>query len=159
MPRKFFDTPNAKHVYTAIGIRNSLNQNSQSKVIDFSYGIKRMNAPTETANGKANSKKSVFPTGEVSTWHVPKAAANKIAIGRHLDKIPEGSVQDVEHVVESIRKIKGENGKPDSHTMLVAGNCLQPRKLNITSSEPFLHKKGDKIPASAVVDLLLRRKG
>jgi len=158
MPRKFFDTPNAKHVYTAIGIRNSLNPESQSKVIDFSYGIKRMNAATETANGKANSKKSVFPTGEVSTWHVPKAAANRIVIGKHLDRIPEGSVQDIEHIVENIKVTKGENGKPDTHAMLVAGNCLQARKINITSNEPFLHKKGDKIPAGKIVDYLMARK-
>jgi|GEM_PF-1804899 len=158
MPRKFFDTPTAKHVYTAIGIRNSLNPESQSKVIDFSYGIKRMNAPTLTKNGKANSKKSVFPTGEVSTWHIPKSAANKIAIGRHLDRIPEGSVQDIEHIVESIKITKGKGGKPDTHTMLVAGNCLQPTKIRIEKDTPFPHKKGDKIPAGRIVDYLMAGK-
>ena len=158
MPRKFFNTPNAKHVYTAIGFRNSLNPKSQSKVIDFSYGIKKMNAPAETANGKANSKKSVFPTGEVSTWHVPKVAANKISVGKHLDNIPEGSVQDVEHIIENIRVNKKENGNPDTHTMLVAGNCLQPRKIRIEKTTPFPHKKGDMIPANVVVDYLMARK-
>lgn len=158
MPRKFFDTPTAKHVYTAIGIRNSLNPNSQSKVVEFSYGIKKMNAPAETKNGKANGKKTVFPTGETSAWHVPKRAANRIAVGMHLDAIPEGSVQDVEHIVESIKVAKGKEGKPDTHTMILAGDCLQSKKIRIEKSTPFLHRKGEKIPANIVVDYLRSKK-
>ena len=158
MSRKFFDTPTAKHVYEVTGIRNSLNPNSQSKVIELSYSIKKMNAPAQTKNGKANSKKTFFPTGETSAWHIPKQAANRIAVGMHLDKIPEGSVQDIEHMVESIKVAKGKEGKPDTHTMILTGDCLQSRKIRLEQETPFGQKKGEKIPASVVVDYLMTRK-